>query len=117
MLETIIKTSISFIVTGALGYLVAQVKNYQKKLKSKEEEMNLIKEGMMTLFQNNLTNTFYAYDTIGDIPDYVYQSWCNSLAIYERFGGDGYIHSLDAKMKQKNFIKTDILKPEDKYEK
>lgn len=113
MFETIIKTGISFLVTGALGYLIGQLKNYKKRLKSKEEEINLIKEGMMTLFQQNLTNTFYAYDKIGDVPDYVYQSWCNALKIYERFDGDGYIHTLDAKMKQKNFIKTDILKVDD----
>ena len=113
MLETIIKTGISFLVTGALGYLIGQVKNYKKKLKSKEEEMSLIKEGMMTLFQNNLTNTFYAYDKLGEVPDYIYQSWCNSLKIYERFGGDGYIHTLDAKMKQKHFVKTDVLKVEE----
>lgn len=110
MTETIIKTTISFIVTGLLGYLIGQVKNYKKKLKTKEEELGLIKEGLMILFQSNLTNTYYAYDKIGDIPDYVYQSWCNGLNIYERFGGDDYIHTLDAKMKQKHFIKTDILK-------
>lgn len=113
MIETIIKTGISFLVTGALGYLIGQLKNYKKKLKDKEEEHALIKEGLMTLFQTNMTNTFYAYDKLGDVPDYVYQSWCNSLNIYEKFGGDGYIHTLDAKMKQKHFTKTDILKVED----
>lgn len=113
MVETIIKTVISFTITGVFGYLIGQVKAYKKKLKDKDEEMSLMKEGMMTLFQQNLTNTFYAYDKLGDVPDYVYQSWCNGLKIYERFGGDGYIHTLDSKMQQKHFIKTDILKVDD----
>ena len=36
MIETIIKTGISFIVTACLGYLIGQVKNYKKKLQLRE---------------------------------------------------------------------------------
>ena len=113
MIETIIKTGISFLVTGALGYLIAQIKNYKKKLKSKDLESELLKTALMTLFQNNLTNTYWVYEKTKNIPDYVYKNWLNSLDIYEKLGGDDYVHTLAFKMKSWDFTKTDILKVED----
>ncbi len=108
--DTIIKGIISFIITGSLGYCVSSVKGYRKKLKDKDEEGMLLKNALMTLFQNNLTNTYFAYEKIKEIPDYVYKNWLNSLATYEKLGGDDYVHVLAEKMKNWNFIKTDILK-------
>lgn len=110
MVETIIKTSISVIVSGALGYCISKIKNYKKTIKSKEAEKDLLKEAMMTMLQGTLTNTYYVYEEIGKIPDYVYRNWLNSLAIYEKLGGDDYIHVLADKMKHWNLEKTDILK-------
>lgn len=112
MWETIIKTVISFLVTGTLGYLLAQVKGYRKKLKDKDIESKLLKDALMTLFQNNLTNTYWVYEKTKDIPDYVYKNWLNSLEIYEKLGGDDYVHVLAEKMKTWHFSKTDILKKE-----
>ena len=112
--ETVVKTSISFIVTGVLGYLLSQIKNYRRKLKEKDMESNLLKDALMTLFQNNLTNTYWVYENTKNIPDYVYKNWLNSLAIYEKLGGNDYVHVLAEKMKSWQFSKTDILNPEDK---
>lgn len=110
MVETIIKTSISVIVSGALGFCISKIKTYKKTIKSKEAEKDLLKEAMMTMLQGTLTNTYYVYEEIGKIPDYVYRNWLNSLAIYEKLGGDDYIHVLADKMKHWNLEKTDILK-------
>ena len=110
MIEAIIKTAISVIVSGALGYCVSKIKDYKKTIKSKEAEKDLLKEAMMTMLQGSLTNTYYLYEEIGKIPDYIYRNWLNSLAIYEKLGGDDYIHVLADKMKHWNFEKTDILK-------
>ncbi len=110
MLETIIKSAIGVIVSGALGYCVKVIADYKTKLHHKEIENDAVKEALKTLLQSNLTNTYYVYESVGKIPDYVYKNWLTSLAIYEKLGGDDYIHTLADKMKHWEFIKTDILK-------
>lgn len=110
MVQTIINTVITFIISGVLGYSVSRIKTYKDKLKEKDAEGKLLKDALMTMLQNNLTNTYYVYENVGKIPDYVYKNWTNSLSIYERLGGDGYIHVLAEKMKKWDFQKTDILK-------
>ena len=110
MIQTIISTTITFIVSGILGYSVNVIKNYKIKLDEKNQESELLKEALMTMFQSNLTNTYYVYENQKEIPDYVYKNWCNSKAIYEKLGGNDYIHVLADKMKNWDFEKTDILK-------
>ena len=110
MIQAIINTVITGIVSALLGYCISLVKNYKKKLEEKEEEGKMLKEAMMTMLQSNLTNTYYVYENMEQIPDYVYKNWLNSLAIYEKLGGDDYIHVLAEKMKKWDFSKTDILK-------
>ena len=110
MIETIIKTVVTFIISGALGYCVSAIKNYKKKLKEEKDEKKILKEALMTMLQSNLTNTYYAYENLGKIPDYVYKNWTNSKKIYEQLGGNDYIHVLADKMKSWDFEKTDILK-------
>lgn len=110
MTQTMISTTITFIVSSILGYCVSVIRNYKKKLQEKEEEGRLLKEALMTIFQSNLTNTYYVYENQKQIPDYVYKNWCNSKGIYERLGGNDYIHVLADKMKSWDFEKTDILR-------
>lgn len=110
MTQTIISTTITFIVSGILGYSVNVIKSYKKKLEEKNQESELLKEALMTMFQSNLTNTYYVYENQKKIPDYVYKNWCNSKKIYEKLGGNDYIHVLADKMKNWDFEKTDILK-------
>lgn len=110
MIQTIISTAISFVVGGILTYCVSTIKSYKKKLKDKNEESKLLKDALMTMLQSNLTNTYYVYENVGKIPDYVYKNWCNSKKIYEQLGGNDYVHILAEKMKNWDFEKTDILK-------
>lgn len=110
MIETIIKSAIGVIVSGALGYCISKIKSYKNAIKEKEQEKDLLKEAMMTMLQGSLTNTFYVYEELGKIPDYVYKNWLNQKKIYEELGGNDYIHVLADKMKKWNFEKTDILK-------
>ena len=110
MTQTIIKTVITVITGGILGYCVSAIKNYKKKLVEKSEENKLFKKALMMMLQSNLTNTYYAYENLGKIPDYVYKNWDNSRKIYEQLGGNDYIHVLADKMKSWDFEKTDILK-------
>ena len=63
----------------------------------------------MILLQSNLTNTYFAYDHIKQIPDYVYRNWVNELAIYEKLGGNEFVHVLSEKIKSFEIIHIDIL--------
>ena len=110
MVETILKTAISVIVSGALGFCLSKIKDYKRMIKTKEQEKDLLKEAILTMLQSNLTNTDYVYEELGKIPDYVYKNWLNLKKAYEDLGGNEYIHVLDEKMKHWNFEKTDILK-------
>lgn len=106
----VVMTAISFVVTGLLGYFVGKVKEYKQRIKDKEEEGKLLKEALMQMLQSSLTNTYYVYENQKEIPDYIYRNWLNSLNIYEKLGGNDYIHILADKMKKWDFEKTDILK-------
>ena len=110
MVETIIKSVIGVVVSGALGFCISKIKTYKNTIKHKEAEKETLKEAMMIMLQGSLTNTYYVYEEIGKIPDYVYRNWLNQLAIYEKLGGNDYIHVLAEKMKHWNLEKTDILK-------
>lgn len=110
MTHTIINTAVTFIISGILGYCVSVIKHYKKKLKNKSEESELLKKALMTMLQSNLTNTYYVYENMKEIPDYIYKNWINSLKIYEQLGGNDYIHVLAEKMKTWEFTTTDILK-------
>lgn len=110
MKETIMKTVVSLIISGAFGYLIGLLKNYKKKLKDKNEESELLRTALMTMLQSNLTNTYYVYEKQKEIPDYIYRNWINSFNIYKRLGGNDYIHTIADKMKKWEFVKTDILK-------
>ena len=110
MVETILKAVITVLVSGALGFCISKIKSYKKTIKTKEEEKDLLKEAMMIMLQGSLTNTYYVYEEIGAIPDYVLKGWLNQKKIYEMLGGNDYIHIIDGKMKDLKIKKTDILK-------
>lgn len=108
--QTAINTTITFIVSGILGYCISVIKNYKKKLKSKEINEEIQNIALQTILQSQLTNTYFVYQELGEIPDYVYKNWLNMLSIYEKLGGNDYIHNLASKMNSWKIIKTDVLK-------
>ena len=110
MTQTIINTAITFIISSILGYCVSVIKNYKGKLNQKIENEKVQNIALQTILQSQLTNIYFVYQEIGEIPDYVYKNWLNMLAIYEQLEGDGFIHTLADKMKTWKITKTDILK-------
>lgn len=102
MTGQIIGILINFVVTGLLGYSVAIVKNYKSKNKS-------IEKALITMLQSNLTNTYFVYEKLEAIPDYVYKNWLNELKEYEALGGDDYVHTLSSRMQNWDIVRTDIL--------
>lgn len=103
MVEQIIKTIINYIVPLLLGFLISQVINYKKKNDS-------LKNGVMTMLQSNLTNTFFYYEPFKKIPDYVYKNFLNELKAYEGLDGDDFIHTIADHTKLWEVTRTDILK-------
>lgn len=113
MIDKVITTIITFLVSGALGYCVSAIKNYKEKNKKEKEEIkqndNVQNQALVTMLQNSLTNTYFVYEELGEIPDYIYKNWLNLLKAYEKLDGDDYIHVLAEKMKSWKLVKTDIL--------
>lgn len=105
-----ILTIIGVIITGTAGYLAGKSKDYRTKLQEKEDNEKLQNVALQILLQNQLTNTFFVYKEIGEIPDYVYKNWINSLNIYEKLGGNDYIHELAKRMEKMVIVETSILK-------
>lgn len=110
MTQLFLNTTITFVLSSVLGYCLNSMKNYKNKLERKEEEGEILREALMTILQNNLTNTYYKYATLEEIPDYVYKNWLNSMKMYENLGGNDYCHTLKRKIENWKIVKTDILK-------
>lgn len=100
-----------FIISGIIipiaTFFIGKQHNRIIKFKERDDTQN---EALMTMLQSNLTNTYFAYSTLRKIPDYVYQNWINELRVYEKLGGNSYIHVLAKKMEQFEITHTDILK-------
>ena len=102
-------TVVSFVVTGVLGFLVAQIKQYRKRENEDKKERELLKNGVKMLLQSNLTNVFYVHNELGYIEDYKLKNWYNELKEYEALGGNDYMHVLETKMSKLRIVHTDVL--------
>lgn len=98
----VVLTVVGFIVTGVLGYLTAKVKN-----KTKNEKLQ--NAALQALLKSQLTNTYFVYNELKKIPDYVYQNFLDLLQVYESLNGDGFIHNIAKKMESWDIVKTDVL--------
>lgn len=108
-MHVIMNTVVTFVVSGTLGYCVSRIKEYKRKLKEKETNEKVQNLALLTLLQSQLTNTYFIYEKLQQIPDYIYRNWLNSLKIYEQLGGNDYCHTLEKKMQKWKIVKTDIL--------
>lgn len=103
MWETIIKTIISFVVTGLLGCMIAQLKTYRKKLK-------VLEETQLLDMKNDLSNKFFVYDSLDEVYDYLVMSFREKCEKYFDLGGDSWIHpmynkSFEWKIKPTGYLK------------
>lgn len=110
MIDKIISVIITFVVTGVLGYCVSLIKQNKKKLDQKLENEKIQNIALRTLLRNQLTNIYFVYSKLKEIPDYAYQNFLDMLKVYESLDGDGFIHKIAKKMETWEIIKTDILK-------
>jgi len=109
MEHTIINTSVTFVVSSILGYCVSVIKNYKKKIKDKEQKEDVQNMALQALLKGQLTNVYFVYSELKQIPDYAYQNFLDMLKVYEDLEGNGFIHSIARKMENWEIVKTDIL--------
>ena len=110
MVTTIISTAITFVVSSILGYCVSAIKNYKQKLNNKNENEDVQNKALLFLLQAQLTNTYFVYNEMGEISDYVLRNWLNLFKIYKKLGGNDYVDTLKQKMDSWVVVQTDILK-------
>lgn len=110
MIQTILTVSISTITGSVIGYLISVLKKYKEKLKQKTENETLQNTALQALLKGQLTNTYFVYNELKQIPDYAYQNFLDMLKVYESLGGNGFIHTIARKMEDWEITKTDILK-------
>lgn len=121
MKEQIIKSIISFIVTGGLGYCVSTIKSLKKKKKERDDkilkEIEAIKlqqkeivEDQLDEMRNDLSNKFYVYDAMDEVEDYLVTSFREKCNKYFDKGGDTWIHPMYDKSFQWKVKVTGYLK-------
>lgn len=110
MIETILKSIISYVVPAILGFLIALLKNHKKKNDEIKEELDVLKEANMIQLQSSISNTYFLYEPVCKIPDYLYRNTLNEFKAYKQLGGNDYIEAIMHKMESWEVIRTDILK-------
>lgn len=83
MIDTILKTVITFIISGLLGFIVAELKN-----------LKVFKESLKCLLRANMVNTYFAYKEMGTMPYYCKQSWYLMYESYKGLGGNSFIDDI-----------------------
>lgn len=101
MIETVIKTLISLVVSGLFGYLIGRIKDYKKKILDKKEvekqiinELKTLKNDQLLEMRNDLSNKFFVYDAMEEVEDYLVMSFREKCERYFEYGGDSWIHPM-----------------------
>ena len=82
-----IGTSVGFITTGFLGYLVAKLKDYKKRDTNQEEALKC-------LLRSNITSKYYVYSELKEIPLYEKENINYMYEQYKAMNGNSYVGGL-----------------------
>ena len=80
----IVLTVVGFIVTGAMGYFTATIKNYKKR-------ENTQQEALKCLLRSAITSKYYVYSELKCIPLYEKENLNYMNEQYVKMGGNSYI--------------------------
>ena len=109
MLEKIITSALTCIITMIIGYLVGQAKNKQQDYNKIKDDIKILKKANLSQIKSSLTNTFYVYDEInstqGFVPMYVKENWIEEYDNYKELGGNHYMETLLEKVENWNVYK------------
>lgn len=83
----VVLTIVGFIVTGALGYLVAKVKEYKRKENNQEKALKC-------LLRSAITSKYYVYTELKEIPHYEKENIAYMYEQYKAMGGNSYIDNI-----------------------
>ena len=106
MTNTIMDTIIKFLITGALGYCLSQIKNYSKFLK----KIKTLEKTQLSDMKNDLSNKFFVYDNLEEVEDYLVMSFREKCELYFELGGDSWIHPMYEKSSKWKVKLTGYLK-------
>ena len=82
-----IGTSVGFITTAVLGYLVAKLKDYKKRDTNQEEALKC-------LLRSNITSKYYVYNELKEIPLYEKENINYMYEQYKSMNGNSYVSGL-----------------------
>jgi len=110
MIQTIINTSIGFIITGILSYCIGVVKNSKKMFKNILGEFEQLKDSQLYDMKADLSNKFYIYNSMDEVEDYLVMAFREKCERYFDLNGDSWIHpmyeqSFKWKIKQTGYLK------------
>jgi hypothetical protein len=80
-------TIVSFSITGALGFMIARLKDYKKRDKNQEEALKC-------LLRSNITSKYYVYTELKEIPLYEKENIDYMFEQYDKMGGNSYVEGL-----------------------
>ena len=110
MINTIISTVLTFLVSSILGYCVSVIKSYKKQKDEIMQEFAQLKESQMMDMKNDLSNKFFVYDAMEEVEDYLIMAFREKCERYFAMGGNTWIHpmynkSFKWKVKQTGYLK------------
>lgn len=91
MLDILLKTIISFVATGTLGYCVSTIKNYRKGKEQILIEFSELKQSQLMDMKSDLSSKFYIYDAMDSVEDYLVESFREKCERYFHLGGNTWI--------------------------
>ncbi len=110
MTDIIIKTIITSVTSGVLGYCISVIKHYKQTKEKILDEFKELKESQLCDMRSDLSNKFYIYDSMEEVDDYLYLAWMEKLNRYYLLGGNNYLHRLEEKSKNWKIRQTQYLK-------
>ena len=83
----IVLTTVGFITTGILGYLIGKLKEYRNNDKTQSEALKC-------LLRSSITSKYYVYSELKAIPLYEKENLNYMYEQYKAMGGNSYISNI-----------------------
>lgn len=90
-MDAVITTTISFVVSGLLGFITSFVTSFVTSQKKKAKKQD---EALKCLLRSNITSKYYVYNKLGEIPEYEKENLNYLAQAYYSMGGNSYIKTI-----------------------